>query len=182
MRCLHQIPSLRAQGAMQKRRQKVWTCQRVWMTPRKQCLPDTSSLMPIWIRTAAAEQGLHRTGPRAEKERQAQAFTPNQDTISNWHSLGKETLACSKEVSLSISAALKSRLHAQKQRAKTKQTLVFFRLFYSHYFVRAFFVCFTGIVPVYYGFQFCIVIDFVFCVCISFYYNYSGLFVCLFVF
>lgn len=132
MRCLHQIPSLRVQGAIQQRRQKVWKCQRVWMTPRKQCLPDTSSLMPIWIWTAAAEQGLHRTGPSAERERQAQAFTPNQEAISNWHSLRKEKLARSNEVSLCISATLKSRLHAQKQRADTKQTLVIFLDCFTH--------------------------------------------------
>lgn len=39
--------------------------------------------MPIWIQTAAAEQGLHKTGPNAERERQAQAFTPNQEATSN---------------------------------------------------------------------------------------------------
>ena len=36
MGCLHQIPPLKAQGTLQKRRQKGYKSQRGWMTPGEQ--------------------------------------------------------------------------------------------------------------------------------------------------
>jgi hypothetical protein len=42
-----QSPPLRDQRIIRKRRQKDCKSQRGWMTPRKQCLPDTTGLMHI---------------------------------------------------------------------------------------------------------------------------------------
>lgn len=47
MGCLHQTPSLRAHGVMEKRRQKGGRSQRQWMTPRKLCPPDTTGLVHV---------------------------------------------------------------------------------------------------------------------------------------
>lgn len=72
MGCPHQTPSLRAHGAMEKRRQKGCRSQRQWTTLRKLCPPDTTGLGHVRTHrdcssTHRAYTGVSHMDPSAER-------------------------------------------------------------------------------------------------------------------
>ena len=93
--CLHQIPPLRAQGTLWKKRQKDCKNQRGWRTPRKQGL-NTAGLMHIWARRlwqhAERLHKLHPTGTQHCEEKWTQAHIPRLEALSNWWPLTNEKL------------------------------------------------------------------------------------------
>lgn len=100
-------PLLGAQGAMQKR-QKDSKSQSWWMTPRKQCRPDTGPML-MWIHRGCGGMPRACTGPRVPVLRgESRHDLPTLIKTTT----GEEKLVFAKEVSLGILTMVNGRPHA----------------------------------------------------------------------
>lgn len=166
MRYLLQTLSLLYQGPMWKRRQKDYMSQWGQITSRKKYLSDTIEIMYIWSHkhwghVPKPEPVLATWGPNNEREKETWALVPNKEVISYWQLFIKENSVVLSGVSLGILTMLKDGPPAQQSMANTQKKWYFCKLFVSIKFWLGIF-CLSGFVFVYYGFWFCIFMDFFF--------------------
>lgn len=104
--CLHQTPSLKARGAMWRADRRLKDCQsqRWWMTPRKQCLTDSSTLR---IDSHVNSWRLYQDTPPQVQARQGPGTeTWGPPSHQHWYLLSKGKAASSNGIALSLSTTL----------------------------------------------------------------------------
>lgn len=93
MRRLHQIPPIKAQRSMRKRRCKDCMSQKLRVTPRKQCLLDAEGLMQIQTVRNACSMFKPDVVPALEIGKWTQGPTPNLEAICDWYLLAKRKIS-----------------------------------------------------------------------------------------
>lgn len=116
MGCLRQIPPLRGQGIMQKKRQKdyICKCQRGWKAQR------------LWQHA----QVTHRS--QNWQRKWTLAPIPNPEAVWKWQPFTKEEFISTNKVSLGIQTTFKGRPHTQWYMVDIKWTQWYFKILFLH--------------------------------------------------